>query len=424
MRTLIVNFYSLIIAVIYTIAKILKVFNSDLAYQLKDRQHPRMIAQFLAEKRSQKRESFLFFCSSAGEYEQAKPIIKRLKCAGDPYILIVFHSQSGFDFAKIRGEESDFCLAPPDTLWHWGWLLSAITPDRIFVIRYELWPAFLEASSKFGELILINGNVPDDVEPSFVKRAIRKQLLHYFSKIYVVNNRDRNYFAGDFSIDQKIIVPVGDTKYDQVMEAMEQNKNLPRSSIIEKIASVAGDRGIFVLGSCYEPDVDLFLKACSIDGSLPSEWLVVFVPHDISSKTTDGMAEKINSCGSNYKFIDDANEAESADIIILNKMGMLTQLFEISNLAWIGGALHNRVHNVLEPACYGLPIAFGPRFKTSHEAIYLAENNLALVIEDADAFTQWWKKNTPEDKIKRQKMLDSMSQLTGAADSILKDLKS
>ena len=75
---------------------------------------------------------------------------------------------------------------------------------------------------------------------------------------------------------------------------------------------------------------------------------------------------------------------ESNHVLIIDGMGLLAEFYGCADLALVGGGIHNRVHNVLEPAVRGLYLSYGPRYHTSKEAIGLVNDDLVTVV-DSDA---------------------------------------
>ena len=75
---------------------------------------------------------------------------------------------------------------------------------------------------------------------------------------------------------------------------------------------------------------------------------------------------------------------------IINKMGILAELYALGDCAFVGGALHYQVHNVLEPFAHNIPIAYGNLYKNSHEAISLAEKNLATIVTNPQEMLTWF----------------------------------
>ena len=77
-------------------------------------------------------------------------------------------------------------------------------------------------------------------------------------------------------------------------------------------------------------------------------------------------------------------EFAKARVLIVDEIGILSSLYAKANLAFVGGAFTTGVHNIMEPAAFGLPTFFGPRFRNYATAIRFVEDKLAYSVQDAE----------------------------------------
>jgi 3-deoxy-D-manno-octulosonic-acid transferase len=81
-----------------------------------------------------------------------------------------------------------------------------------------------------------------------------------------------------------------------------------------------------------------------------------------------------------------AAEAAEADVIVVDRVGVLGDLYAIADVAFVGGGFHAAgLHSVLEPAAFGAPVVFGPRYANSREAGLLITAGAAASVSDAPA---------------------------------------
>lgn len=412
--------YSVAFSVLRPLIKILAFFIPKLALQLKGRQDVTEIARDLALCRAQYRYCAVFFCSSAGEFEQALPIISRLQALKDTYIQVIFFSKSGFDYVKARGETVPCMLAPvTDSIWHWGWLFSALLPTLTCVVRHELWPGFLFIARRFSLLYLINASYSQGEKSSRFWGFIRGRLLQSFDQIFAVSQLDFDYFTTNCRLPANRVTITSDTKYDRAIERARAHTDIVSNlrNQFEKLAPSGSHRRL-VIGSAYLEDLDLLITALRGNKALLQSWQFIIVPHHLKIANIDAISTKIENEGYRplrYSSIDD--KAEPARFLIVDKMGMLAEIYGTADAALVGGALHHQVHNVLEPASHGLAIAFGPFYKNSQEAIHLVEVGLANVVSNGHEFSNWCQ--GLEQSFKQQLMLDTTNKLTGASDLII-----
>ena len=352
----------------------------------------------LARKRRTYKKSVVFFCSSAGEYEQAKPVIWRLQNA-DVFCHIFFFSRSGYSFALARKETTSFSLAPWDVLWSWGGLLSALAPNASVVVRHEFWPGFIGSARYWGPLFLVDAVPPSRLnrEPgwktdlsSWWKRYI---LLWADIRVFTVDKAGTEFFVNRVGCSAQSVNQIGDTKYDRVIERTAQTSE----HTIQGSHSfwAASDRPVLIVGSAHVPDLELVLNACSLSGA-PKLQLIV-VPHDISSANISLMCAKFKRVGRPYELSSDLRSLSSDHpllapnvALIVDSMGQLSELYKGSDLAFVGGAVHAKVHNVLEPAAWGIPMTSGILISNSQEALHLCERRLLVASNDPKELIETW----------------------------------
>lgn len=420
--TLLLTLYSLAFGILRPIIKILALFVPKIAGQIKERPDVSAIARDLAVVRAQFRECAIFFCSSAGEFEQALPIISRLQSSADTYVQVIFFSQSGLDYVKARREKIPCMLMPlTDSIWQWGWLFSALLPTLTCVIRHELWPGFLTIAGRFSRLYLIDASFSHGEKNSRIWGFFRRRLLQHFDHIFAVSQSDYNYFTDGCGIPSSMVTVTSDTKYDRVVERAQARPDLV-ANLRDQLQHLTpdGTKYRLVLGSAYVNEIELLISAITGHKELLRLWQVIIVPHQLKISNVDAISTKIENQGYRpikYSSID--HSTQPSHFIIVDKMGMLAEIYGTADAALIGGALHHQVHNVLEPASHGLAIAFGPFYKNSQEAIHLVEAKLATVVNHGVEFTDWWQNLEQSGKLRRQIMLDATNKLTGAADLII-----
>lgn len=417
--------YSIFMEVLFGILWILSYFFPKLRPGVHGRQWGSGHFDQLKESLAPFDRRYLFFCSSAGEYEQAKPIMASLNEKRSVGIVIVFFSPSGPKFAKARGEEYFFHLAPPDSVFRWTKIFEVVQPQITFVVRYELWPGFLSVADKASSLWLVDAVSSPSVQSSSVKRFFLSRALRRFDRVFAVRERDHSYFK-DLGLEPNRLSFVGDTKYDRVM----QYKELALTKTERwkgLLAEHFGASKTLVVGSAWHKDIELIVSRFVLaraEGRL-REWNVVLVPHDTSSQMLCWIEEKLSEAGLPFQRLSrlskTALDGPSLSVLVVDKIGLLAEIYGTADAAFVGGALHFRVHNVLEPASFGLKVAFGPKFSTSMEACQLVEEGLATVISSQSELIDWW--DSPEDDHLRDRTLNWLKGLCGASSHITEQVE-
>jgi 3-deoxy-D-manno-octulosonic-acid transferase len=394
--------------------------------KLQDHWHSRLKAEGViaewARLRSRYPKSYLFVCSSAGEYEQAKPLLTRLQKRGDAALFILFFSPSGIKFATSQKETIPFALVASDRPSYWREVCAQLRPDALIFVRYELWPGLVHMGKLFAPLYLIDGVEANHLRKKRVARALRSSLLEPMKKIFVVASEDQDFYVSVLHAAPEKVTITGDTKYDRVLERMEE-----RQEALDKLKSSLNGflegRRIIVLGSAWQRDLQEFMIVYRQLLELDSKIALIVAPHDLSESnisTMQKMLENVRTCRVSTEGYNRAT-AEHA-VLLVDVLGDLPELYGCAHLAWVGGALHYRVHNVLEPACRGLYLCFGPMHETSQEAKGLVKQGLARVIHNGHEFYQWYKNLSWKTHPPHQAMWQAVVEQKGASDRIMNEI--
>lgn len=368
--------------------------------------------------------SALFFASSAGEYEQAKPLARRLHQKGF-FVVFVFASVSGIQFARAQGETLPFLKAPWDSPRLWRQLLLILRPDTFFVVRYELWPGFLSLAQRCGPVYLIDAVVSQGLDRKFAARWLWGRMLQKVSRVFAVSELDRAFYIERLLVHSKKVRAVGDTKYDRVLERIEERQEQARS-LEAALADFRKGARILVVGSAWEADLAALLSVYPEIVRVEPRLKLIVAPHDIGASNADRMQELLEKaglrvCRTSQRALDQAGFEDNA--LLVDKLGLLPELYALSHLAWVGGGMHYRVHNVLEPACRGIYICFGPRYHTSQEALWLVKQGLAQVIRDGSEFLSWFRQLNWAGQPPNHALWLAVGQQKGASERILRDIE-
>ncbi|MCX6126154.1 MAG: hypothetical protein NTV34_15590 [Proteobacteria bacterium] len=378
----------------------------------------------LARKRRVYKKSVVFFCSSAGEFEQAKPVIWRLERAG-VFCHVFFFSRSGYSFAQARKEITSFCLAPWDVVWSWGGILSALAPSASVIVRHEFWPGFIGAARNWGPLFLLDAVTPSRLnrEPGWKTnlstRWKRFILLWANIRVFTVDKPGTDFFVNRVGCLAQSVNQIGDTKYDRVVERTAQISGHENQGSHSFWA--ASSRPVLIVGSAHLPDLELVLNACSLNSAPKLHVLVV--PHDVSSSNISLMCAKFKRMGWAYELSSELKSLSGEHpqltpnvALIVDSIGQLSELYKGSDLAFVGGAVHAKVHNGLEPAAWGIPLTSGILINNSQEALHLCERRLLVASNDPQKLIETWHAQISGrdqwSKALREEVLD----LTGASE--------
>lgn len=337
----------------------------------------------------------LFYCSSAGEYEQSLPLIHQLISNYNYKVIIIFFSWSGYRFAEKRNEKIPFIISPPDQVFYWNKIYKQIWPSLVFVNRHEIWPSFLHffKIKKGLPVFLINASLSNGSFSHF-KKILYRNLYNKFDKIYCVSPQSKKILREVFLINENRLQVTGDSKFDRVKERSE----LANTNVI-KINKLFPSSIKMILGSAWKQDWNIaldFFEDFLKNPLHPPQLQLVIAPHEPFAKESEDLLRQCYERNLTYEFyknlphsLSEKTNEEAPQVLIINELGILGELYKQCHLAYVGGANHNKVHNVLEPAIYGLPTAFGPFYENSEEAVGLMQEKLATVITNKQEMQNW-----------------------------------
>ena len=431
-RLLILGYSSAMRFVAWPLAKLGSVLSDSLERQIHGRILSSDAVVNMARHRRRHSRSVIFFCSSAGEYEQAKPLIDRFQ-EQDVYTFIFFFSQSGIEFAAARDEKSPYALAPIDAVWSWGAIFAALRPDAVMIVRHEFWPAFLWTAAQWCKIYIIDAVPPAMLGREFWLKTYasalsKRMMLGPDAVAYTVDASGTKYFKSNLRFSHQQIHECGDTKYDRVIERV----TTLRSTSAQKAAELRAlwndpSAPILIVGSAHVPDMEVILPALKL---LKLKVRLLVVPHDLSSRNLSRITALITQSGRTSELMSEVDtqlldrRKTEQDSIVVDSMGRLSELYAIGDIAWVGGAIHAKIHNVLEPAAWGLPISAGPRYKNSQEAKYLVERGAIQIAEEPKAAAAIWQKQIEHGDEYKLRVSSELHKMSGASDRIVSDFLS
>jgi 3-deoxy-D-manno-octulosonic-acid transferase len=258
-----------------------------------------------------------------------------------------------------------------------------------------------------------------------LSRNLRAGLVKLCREVFVVGAEDQAFYANLLQRPAASIPQVGDTKYDRVLERLEQREE-KRRQLRDQLQAFLNDGPLIILGSAWPQDLDALLEIYpELQSRFPQVKLIV-APHDISTAMVGKMQERLEALNLRVCRAQAAGLAAAGagdNVLLVDMIGVLPELYALADIAWVGGALHHRVHNVLEPACQGLFVCFGPLYHTSQEARQLVAEGLVTVITSGRDFLEWvqglrWEGHPPH-----RRLYEAIIRHRGATERILKAIQ-
>ncbi len=322
-----------------------------------------------------------FHSSSLGEFEQAKPIIAALKKRHKHINVIAsFFSPSGYDHSKNYKLADVITYIPLDTASNARRFLDLVRPTAAVMVRYDVWPNHLWELGKRGiPTFIANATMRNNSARLLpMVKSFHRVLYENLTSILTVSQNDADAFKS-FGITRPSIQAVGETRYDQVWQRSEEAKakHLIPPHILQKVRK----KKVFVVGSSWEEDEEVLIPTFRKIVQYDSRALLILVPHEPTLDALENIEIKLNFKPKSIRF-SDLNDYSNEPVIIVDSIGILMALYQYADVAYVGGSFRQGVHNVLEPAVYGIPVLYGPKHENSQEALELARRGGGFVVRD------------------------------------------
>ena len=326
-----------------------------------------------ATSRDAARPLVWFHASSVGEGLQALPVIELLRARRpDVQIAYTFYSPSAEQFAKsVRADFADYL--PFDTFDHANAVVSALRPSALVFSKLDIWPALTERAAGAGVRVgVISATLPESSgRRGFFARALLGDAYRSIDRVGAIDENDAERLR-EQGVPADRVGVTGDTRFDQVWARAQR-----ASPFIQRLRS---SRPTLVAGSTWPSDEEHLLPAWTrIRDKIPDARLAI-APHE----TSDAHLRSIESWARSHALTlarIDAPDAQHADVVLVDRYGVLGDLYAVADVAYVGGGFHSAgLHSILEPAAFGAPVLFGPRHEKSREAAKLVQAGGGAVV--------------------------------------------
>lgn len=321
-----------------------------------------------------------FHSSSMGEFEQAKPIIAELKRRRpDIDVIISFFSPSGYEHSARYKLAQVITYLPFDSPGQAEHFIRLVRPNAAVMVRYDVWPNHVWALRKAGvPCFIANATLRvAGIRRSAGVQSFYRTIYESLHFILTVSEEDRRSFAS-LKLRGPVLESIGDTRYDQVVQRS-------RESATKHLLSpkVTVNRRIVVVGSSWPEDEDRVIPAMLHVLREVPDVLLVLVPHEPTIEHLENVEYLLNGECRCIRFSNVA-DFSGEEVVLVDSVGVLMGLYKYAECAYVGGSFRQGIHNVLEPAAYGIPLVIGPRHQNSQEAVSLVREGGAFMGADVE----------------------------------------
>lgn len=354
--------YNIIILIASQIVKLLALFSPKMQLFVNGRKE---VFPTLQSKINSSDKTIWFHAASLGEYEQGLPVIEKIKTQFPNHkIVVTFFSPSGFEVRKNNTVADVTVYLPLDTKSNAKKFIDLVHPDMVFFIKYEYWPNYLNELKKRSQSIgtctyLISGVFREN--QAFFKwyGGFYRNALQTFDYFFVQNESSKKLLQRIAFTNVKVS---GDTRFDRVVSILE------RDNLLDFINQFKNHTVTIVIGSSWPKDESLLINYIN---QTRNDVKFIIAPHNIRSEQIANLKSQITKATILFSEKENQNLSDF-QVFIIDTIGILTKIYSYANIAYVGGGFGNPgVHNILEPATFGIPIVIGPNYSHFPEAIAL-----------------------------------------------------
>ena len=354
--------YNLIVVFADFILKIAALFNPKIKLFVDGR---KSVYKVLSNKIKAYDKTIWFHAASLGEYEQGLPVMERMKSRFPNHLIVLtFFSPSGYEVRKNNTIADVTVYLPLDTKSNVEKFMEIVRPDMAFFIKYEYWPNYLNAlKNRETPTYLISGIFRED--QLFFKwyGGFYRNALNAFEHFFVQNSKSKDLLL---QLGKSNVTVSGDTRFDRVASILNRDNSL------EFIEEFKNNSLTIVVGSSWPKDESLLVSYINTAENVK----FIIAPHNIKTEQIQALKNSISKKTILFSEVDftSSNPINLAhfDVFIIDTIGILTKIYSYADIAYVGGGFGNPgVHNILEPATFGVPIVIGSNYSHFPEATAL-----------------------------------------------------
>ncbi len=314
-----------------------------------------------------------FHAASVGEFEQARPIIERLKQEHpEKRVLLTFFSPSGYEMRKDYPVVDLVTYLPFATRRRVRAFLDELKPGVAVFVKYEFWPAYLRELKRRKIKTFLISAIFRPKQLFFWPWGISyRNLLKAFTRLYVQDDASAELLR-KYGLDR--VTVAGDTRFDRVSTIASREVELP---LIEQFC--VGKT--IVAGSTWPEDETLLARYLEERDDVK----LLLVPHEINAEHLHRIFLTFKGQYIRYSEATSGNIA-TCRVVMVDTLGLLSQLYRYATVGYVGGGYGAGIHNTIEAAVYGIPVLFGPNYYKFREAKNLLKNGAAETVDGYGSF--------------------------------------
>ncbi len=379
----------------------------------------------LLEAKISKTDTVIWFhCASLGEFEQGRPVIEKIKSQilnpksafYNHKILVTFFSPSGYEIRKDYALADVVCYLPLDTKQNAKKFIELVHPEIAIFVKYEFWPNLLrELKRKKVNTILISGIFRKN--QSFFKwyGGWMQKSLTAFNHFFV-QNKDSKTLVNRIGFTN--VTLSGDTRFDRVFDITTQE------IILKSIEKFKDNKPTLIAGSTWLKGEEFLVDYINTKALENQKFIIA--PHTITKSSIEKLKKSITKNTLLFSEIE-SHEVQNFQVLIIDSIGLLSKIYHYADIAYVGGGFGVGIHNILEPATFGVPVIIGPNYHKFNEAKDLVSIEACIVVKDKHEFNTTLNTLFSKEKIRLEKGILAKNYILehiGATDIIMSYIES
>ena len=404
--------YNVLLLLASQIVNVLALFSPKIKLFVNGRKD---VFKILVSAINPKDQTIWFHAASLGEYEQGLPVMEKIKLQFPNHkIILTFFSPSGYEVRKNNTISDITVYLPLDTKSNAKQFLKLVRPELVFFIKYEFWPNYLNELNNLGiKTYLISGIFRENQAFFRWYGGFYKNALKTFDYFFVQNESSKKLLQGIGFNNVKVS---GDTRFDRVISILERDNSL------DFIEQFKDNTTTIVIGSSWPKDESFLVNFINQTNAVVK---FIIAPHNIKS---DQIQELKNSITKKTILFSEKESQNLKDfqVFIIDTIGILTKIYSYADIAYVGGGFVNKgLHNILEPATFGIPIVIGPYYSHFAEATALINLEGCISISNQNQLNDSFENLISNEDIRHEKghICETFVQMNiGATEVILRHI--
>ena len=392
--------YNLLRILLYFVIMILAIFNGKLLKFFKSRLFQKIgNDNFLKEGE----EAILIHFSSVGEFNLSQELIEKILKSGEnrkkEKVILSVMTDTGFSAVNKKYSENDNVKVfyfPLDDFFVLRKIYKKYKIKKTIIIETEIWPNLYYFAARNGKLFIVNGRLTERKLKSYLKfNWFIKNTINRAEKIMVQSDFDKKRYE-KLGISENKIKVYKNLKYSiKNNEISDEKKQNYFDTVLDK------NKKIIVCGSTRPNEEKIWLEVLKKINQ-NNEYQLVLVPRhlerigEIEKIILEKFSKKdyllLTAIEKNKINLEAENKKE---IVIIDKMGILTDFYQLADFVFVGGTLVNiGGHSILEPLFYGKKPIIGKYFQNIEEIVKDArELGFIEIVENENEIIEYLKKS-------------------------------